>query len=154
MISKQNLLITLGLGLITALAVTQIQDSFHEIALYWRALMNFAILSIAFLLVTALTRRSHATSKANRGIVRQPSAVSGSTSPNTINQSGRETGTVKWFNKDKGFGFIIRENGEDLFVHFRSINTDGRQVLMEGQRVEFQIGEGRKGPQAENVVIL
>ncbi|HHO69969.1 MAG TPA: cold-shock protein [Halothiobacillus sp.] len=154
MISKQNLFISLGLGLITALAVTQVQDCFQEIAIYWRALITFAILSIAFLLATALTRRSHATSKANRGITRQTAATSGSTSPATTSQSGRETGTVKWFNSDKGFGFIVRENGEDLFVHFRSINTDGPQVLVEGQRVEFQIGEGRKGPQAENVIIL
>jgi len=154
MISKQNLLISLGLGLITALAVTQIQDSFHEIALYWRTLMNFAVLSIAFLLVTALSRRPLTTSKAKRGIARQAGATSGSTSLATTSQRGRETGTVKWFNTDKGFGFIVRENGEDLFVHFRSINTDGPQVLVEGQRVEFQIGEGRKGPQAEDVVIL
>ncbi|MDG4868327.1 cold-shock protein [Guyparkeria sp. 1SP6A2] len=66
----------------------------------------------------------------------------------------RETGTVKWFNVDKGFGFIIRENGEDLFVHFRAINDGGSSRLDEGQKVEYQIGQGRKGPQAEEVVIL
>jgi len=154
MISKKNLLVTLGLGLITALAVTQIQDSFHEIALYWRALITFAILAIAFLLLTAFTRHPPTAALASRSNARQAYAASGSTSPVATSQSGRETGTVKWFNSDKGFGFIIRENGEDLFVHFRSINTDGRQVLIEGQRVEFQIGEGRKGPQAEDVIIL
>ncbi|MFP4639452.1 MAG: cold-shock protein [Guyparkeria sp.] len=66
----------------------------------------------------------------------------------------RETGTVKWFNVDKGFGFIIRENGEDLFVHFRAISDGNTSRLNEGQKVEYQIGQGRKGPQAEEVVIL
>ncbi|HSH85483.1 MAG TPA: cold-shock protein [Guyparkeria sp.] len=66
----------------------------------------------------------------------------------------RETGKIKWFNVDKGFGFIIRDNGEDLFVHFRAINDAGASRLVEGQLVEYQIGQGRKGPQAEEVVIL
>ncbi|MFO7808002.1 cold-shock protein [Guyparkeria sp.] len=66
----------------------------------------------------------------------------------------RETGKVKWFNVDKGFGFIIRDNGEDLFVHFRAISDGGASRLNEGQQVEYQIGQGRKGPQAEEVVIL
>jgi len=66
-------------------------------------------------------------------------------------------GTVKWFNDDKGFGFIEQENGgKDVFVHFRQINSDGhnRVSLNEGQKVTFSIGEGEKGPQAENVTPL
>ena len=62
------------------------------------------------------------------------------------------TGTVKWFNEEKGYGFIEREGEADVFVHFRSIQMDGFKVLKEGQKVEFTIGEGRKGAQAENVV--
>lgn len=65
--------------------------------------------------------------------------------------SDRQTGTVKWFNDSKGFGFIQRENGADLFVHFRSINGDGFKTLKEGQSVEFTEVEGKKGPQAEDV---
>jgi CspA family cold shock protein len=61
-------------------------------------------------------------------------------------------GTVKWFNDEKGFGFIAREGERDVFVHFRAIAMDGRKSLHEGQQVEFTIGEGQKGPQAENVV--
>lgn len=68
--------------------------------------------------------------------------------------SERQTGTVKWFNESKGYGFIQRENGADLFVHFRSIVGSGFRTLSEGQKVEFTIGEGQKGPQAENVVPL
>lgn len=61
------------------------------------------------------------------------------------------TGTVKWFNDEKGYGFIAREGEQDVFVHFRAIEMDGRKTLREGQAVEFTLGEGQKGPQAENV---
>ncbi len=65
--------------------------------------------------------------------------------------SDRSTGTVKWFNNAKGFGFITREGGEDIFVHFRSIAGDGFKTLDEGQSVEFKLVEGPKGFQAEEV---
>jgi CspA family cold shock protein len=61
-------------------------------------------------------------------------------------------GTVKWFNEEKGFGFIEREGGQDVFVHFSAISGSGFKTLREGQRVEFTVGQGQKGPQAENVV--
>lgn len=66
----------------------------------------------------------------------------------------RERGTVKWFNNDKGFGFISRENGPDVFVHFRAIRGDGYRSLSEGQSVEFTVTQGQKGPQAENVTVV
>lgn len=61
------------------------------------------------------------------------------------------TGTVKWFNADKGFGFIEQENGPDVFVHFKDIAGDGFKALDEGQRVSFEVAQGEKGPQAKNV---
>jgi cold shock protein len=64
------------------------------------------------------------------------------------------TGTVKFFNAEKGFGFISREEGEDVFVHFSSIQGDGYKSLTEGQRVEFDIGPGRKGDEAQNVRVI
>ena len=64
------------------------------------------------------------------------------------------TGTVKWFNVSKGFGFIAQESGPDVFVHFSAITGDGFKTLAEGQKVEFTITQGQKGPQAENVVAL
>lgn len=64
---------------------------------------------------------------------------------------GGETGRVKWFDAKKGFGFIVRENGEELFVHYRSIEGDGHRALKDGQRVSFRVGQGAKGPQAEAV---
>jgi len=65
--------------------------------------------------------------------------------------SDRETGTVKWFNDAKGFGFITRESGPDVFVHFRSIEGNGFKSLAEGQKVSFTVSQGPKGPQAEAV---
>lgn len=62
------------------------------------------------------------------------------------------TGTVKWFNSEKGFGFIEREDGDDVFVHFSAIQSEGFKTLEEGQNVEFDIVEGERGPQAANVV--
>ncbi len=63
-------------------------------------------------------------------------------------------GTVKWFNSEKGYGFIEVEGGNDVFVHFSAIQGDGFKTLDEGQRVEFEIVDGSRGPQAENVVKL
>ncbi|MCK4825475.1 cold-shock protein [bacterium] len=66
----------------------------------------------------------------------------------------RETGTVKWFNSSKGYGFIEREEGDDVFVHFSAISAEGFRTLDEGQRVEFKVTQGDKGLQAEDVTIL
>ncbi|SDS75567.1 cold-shock DNA-binding protein family [Pseudomonas oryzae] len=66
----------------------------------------------------------------------------------------RSRGTVKWFNTSKGFGFISRDDGDDIFVHFRAIRGEGHRVLVEGQRVEFTVAQRDKGLQAEDVVIL
>ena len=64
------------------------------------------------------------------------------------------TGTVKWFNESKGFGFISPESGPDMFVHYSSIVSSGFKTLTEGQRVQFSSTQGKKGPQAENVSIV
>ncbi|EGR2797494.1 cold-shock protein [Vibrio navarrensis] len=69
--------------------------------------------------------------------------------------SNNTTGLVKWFNETKGFGFITPDNGgADLFVHFRSITSNGFKTLAEGQKVSFSIEQGNKGPQAANVTVL
>ena len=68
--------------------------------------------------------------------------------------SDRQSGTVKWFNDAKGFGFITQEQGEDLFVHFRSIQGSGFKSLQEGQKVSFKVVQGQKGLQADEVQAL
>lgn len=103
-------------------------------------LRNFPIIAgslLVFFLVTALWSATAA----------RPEAGS-------ANRANREIGVVKWFNTNKGFGFISRETGGDIFVHFRSIRGQGHRVLMEGQKVEFGIVMGEKGEQAHDVEIL
>jgi len=68
--------------------------------------------------------------------------------------SERETGTVKWFDNAKGYGFIQRDQGEDVFVHFRAIRGEGFRSLEDGQRVEFTVAQGQKGLQAEDVTVV
>jgi len=67
--------------------------------------------------------------------------------------SERVTGTVKWFDEQKGFGFIERAGGPDVFAHFSAINSAGYKSLTEGQQVEFTVTQGQKGPQAENISV-
>jgi CspA family cold shock protein len=74
--------------------------------------------------------------------------------PNSRSLAVKEQGTVKWFNASKGYGFIQRQTGEDVFVHFSAIMMDGYKSLNEGQAVEFEVKKGPKGLQAENVTSL
>jgi len=64
------------------------------------------------------------------------------------------TGTVKWFNESKGFGFIEQDNGPDVFAHFSAINGSGFKTLLEGQKVSFEVTQGQKGPQASNIELV
>jgi CspA family cold shock protein len=67
----------------------------------------------------------------------------------------KATGVVKWFNSDKGFGFLTQDNGgADVFVHFRAIVSDSFKTLEEGQKVSFEVEDGQKGPQASNVIVI
>jgi CspA family cold shock protein len=66
--------------------------------------------------------------------------------------SEQVVGTVKWFNDEKGFGFIEQEGGKDVFAHYSAINSSGRKTLHEGQRVTMDVVQGQKGPQAENII--
>lgn len=64
------------------------------------------------------------------------------------------TGTVKWFNADKGFGFIEQEKGPDVFVHYSNISSTGFKSLTDGQKVQFNVAQGKKGPQAEDLIVI
>lgn len=105
-------------------------------------LITLAALIFASTIVSALAKSNAATVK-----------TTNNQEINENSDNSRESGTVKWFNTSKGFGFITRDNGDDVFVHFRSIRGQGHRTLFEGQRVEFSITEGDKGLQAEDVAI-
>jgi len=133
-------LVALGAALITALAITQIQSAQLIESNWIRFIATAAIIFIVILLSGLLPRK--------------PAAGTVSNTVSVEAEPLREVGHVKWFNTDKGFGFIVRENGEDLFVHFRAVGDGSTLQLTEGQKVEYHIGQGRKGPQAEQVVVL
>ncbi|MHA6196778.1 cold-shock protein [Pseudomonas wadenswilerensis] len=82
----------------------------------------------------------------------KPAKARASTAAASYDMGNRDTGTVKWFNTSKGFGFISRDSGDDIFVHFRAIRGEGHRVLVEGQRVEFSVMNRDKGLQAEDVI--
>ena len=96
-----------------------------------------------------------ATARRRAGLVTTPkpghNPVSGEIFAIRYTQS-QVTGTVKWFNETKGYGFIEQEGGPDVFVHFSAIQGDGFKTLQDGQKVQFTVATGQKGPQAENVV--
>jgi len=132
--------ICLTISLIATFLATQFLN--QENILTTKGFITLAILFISSTIVTALV-------STNTGPVNKNNYVR-----NTANSdNSRESGTVKWFNTSKGFGFITRDNGDDVFVHFRSIRGQGHRTLFEGQRVEFNITEGDKGLQAEDVAI-
>ena len=104
---------------------------------------DITTLAVVFFIVSIISALAPSNKGAKKSLFDQPNPLN--------SDNSRETGTVKWFNTNKGFGFITRENGDDVFVHFRSIRGQGHRTLIEGQRVEFSITEGEKGLQAEDV---
>lgn len=103
-------------------------------------------LAIAFFVATTATALIVGSAPA------APSPRTNNASAPTPNDGTRERGTVKWFNISKGFGFIVKDDGEEIFVHFRSIRGEGRRGLRDGQSVSFIVTDSDKGPQAEDVV--
>ena len=116
-------------------------------------LASLVLAFIAVLLQLATTQSANA-----RTANRSPSSHRRSQHKNVTapaaSTAGREAGTVKWFNTSKGFGFISRDSGDDVFVHFRAIRGEGHRVLVEGQRVEFTVMMRDKGLQAEDVAAI
>lgn len=122
-------LYTVGVALVSALEIA-VQPVMPADASFWLPILLLVFLPALVMLVMALPPL--------------PARVKGP----------REQGRVKWFNATKGFGFITREQGDDVFVHYRSIRGEGHRTLREGQRVEFVVTKGEKGLQAEDVQAL
>ena len=111
------------------------------------------LLLLAFFIATAATAllvRDSEQPAGSSSMDSQPKDLSSSTTHTS--DANREQGQVKWFNVSKGFGFIVKDDGEEIFVHFRSIRGEGRRGLSDGQRVNFIVEQSDKGPQAEDVV--
>jgi len=104
-------------------------------------------LLVIFFLATATTALAVSQQRAAA-----PATATGAARGTTISTEKRARGTVKWFNVSKGFGFIVKDDGEEIFVHFRSIRGEGRRGLRDGQSVSFVVTQSDKGPQAEDVV--
>jgi len=132
--------------LITAITATAIATAISTQILSNASLTStkgLTTLSVLFFIVSIASALVASNKDGKKSPINQPKPLN--------SDNSRETGTVKWFNTNKGFGFITRENGDDVFVHFRSIRGQGHRTLIEGQRVEFSITEGEKGLQAEDV---
>ncbi|HEY0963865.1 MAG TPA: cold shock domain-containing protein [Pseudomonadales bacterium] len=113
----------------------------------------FAIALLAAIVTLMLPVR-HAAPAPKRNEKAPPARGKETGNVKAVHSQDKEAGNVKWFSASKGFGFITRDNGQDIFVHFRSISGNGHRILREGQRVEFAVTEGSKGPQAEDVVAV
>lgn len=132
-------LLLVAAAIVAATAALQ-PDSGYEIA-------SLVVLSAATLLHWLAQRQPQTTATAQADSDNDSLAA-------TPDSDQRETGVVKWFNTTKGFGFISRANGDDIFVHFRAIRGDGHRILVEGQHVEYSVIAREKGLQAEDVVAI
>ncbi len=133
--------------LIVSLVIAAISATLTNVLLNNDTFNQQLLLLVAFFIATAAT----ALIVGNSATSRSPAAEKPTRKPLT-GDATREHGTVKWFNVSKGFGFIVQNDGEEIFVHFRSIRGEGRRSLRDGQSVSFIVAQSDKGPQAEDVV--
>jgi CspA family cold shock protein len=140
-----KLIISLVIAIVASTVTTLLQDgSIPDMLLL--AAFSIATVATALLVSPSATPSTAGNSSAP--------ANSGSKNPaprTASDDSARDQGQVKWFNVSKGFGFITKDDGEEIFVHFRSIRGEGRRSLRDGQRVSFVVAQSDKGPQAEDV---
>lgn len=134
--------------------------SAQGIAAYIIAFVIFGVTGLITIVIaqrqpsSTSARRSQPQRPQNAGRSHQPADDEGDYDDDDDSPEGDEEGTVKWFNVKKGFGFIVRDSGDEVFVHFRAIRGRGRRVLRQGQLVRFNVVEADKGLQADNVSIL
>ncbi len=140
--------------LVTAILITLINI---PVVFFLNPLTNnpaffIGIIFLSCLAAAALAQLGTQPAQKRKSSPRRRAANKGSQRGNSsAGDAARELGNVKWFNASKGFGFITRDSGDDVFVHFRSIRGEGHRVLKDGQRVEFSVSQGDKGLQADDV---
>jgi CspA family cold shock protein len=144
-----KLIISLVIAIVASTVATLLQDgSIPDLLL----LATFSVATVATALLVSPS--ANTSTSGNTSKPAAPGSDPGSKKParrTTADDSAREQGQVKWFNVSKGFGFITKDDGEEIFVHFRSIRGEGRRSLRDGQRVSFVVAQSDKGPQAEDV---
>ncbi|MBM6551651.1 cold-shock protein [Marinomonas ostreistagni] len=152
--SVRAFLVSLILALVTPLVIAPLVG----VGIADHYLVYFVVTLVSVYLGTVLAQTSttseSAVSSANKSASSSAPSSSHDTSTEDDADDDRELGTVKWFNSSKGFGFLTMESGDDVFVHYRAIRGRGRRFLIEGQKVRFNVTEGEKGKQAENVSIV
>ena len=145
-----KLILSLVIAAIAASIVSTLQTGAPFSAALWLA---FAVACVACALLGNLPLREGRTLAGDRASQPAPKQQrTASSASSSLTPGERETGKVKWFNVAKGFGFIIRENNEEIFVHFRAIQGNSRRGLRDGQPVSFVVKQSDKGPQAEDVI--
>ena len=144
-----KLIISLVIAIAASTVTTLLQDgSIPDILL----LAAFSIATVATALL--ISPSASTTTAGSTSVQAAPGSGPGSKKParrTASDDSARDQGQVKWFNVSKGFGFITKDDGEEIFVHFRSIRGEGRRSLRDGQSVTFVVAQSDKGPQAEDV---
>lgn len=149
--SVTKIIISLVIAAVAAAAISYVRtDTLIDPVL----LVGFSIATVLTALLTSLSPGGSAASGGNAAGKSRPTrkATARKASPSATPTDGaREEGQVKWFNVSKGFGFITKDDGDEIFVHFRSIRGGGRRGLRDGQRVSFVAVQSEKGPQAEDV---
>ncbi len=143
--TKKSLIISPVIGVIAFLIIGAIQHQTLRIPSTTRDLAELVIIIAAILAGALLANTAGQKTAAPKTAAKSPASGASSTA---------ETGTVKWFNVKKGYGFITRDQGDDVFVHYRNILGDGRRSISEGQRVGFVVVDGDKGLQADEVEAL
>ena len=148
MFNTKNLIILIISGTLAAF-ITQATSLTELSALLLSSFLAVIIMLIGQSIRTESIRKFFSARKAAKA-----SSAASKKSTSSPSDPNRESGTVKWFDSNKGYGFITRSMGEDIFVHFRSIKGNGYRSLYEGQSVEFLVTKGSKGPQAEDIKIV
>ena len=141
------------ISLVVAAIAATLLGLFHGAATpFLIAFGAFSAATIATALLTSIKISTTASTQSPKKASSKPAKKAREKAPaKPLDSANREEGEVKWFNVTKGFGFITRNNGEEIFVHFRSIRGENRRGLRDGQKVSFVVTESDKGPQAEDV---
>ena len=149
----KNIVISIIVGLIAYVIFSLSNGNGISVPADGHQVMALATYIIAVLIGCSVATMSGSTDSSNpSSVASTKSSNSGSRSSNS--DSSKESGTVKWFNIKKGYGFITRDQGDDIFVHYRNIEGNGRKAVSEGQRVKFFVTDGDKGLQADEVEAL